>query len=71
MGTDRKFIWFNLVFKKLRNHGKILLFVGREKKGQGVFLPLFFCAAPRVLKNNIWKDDRKLMDEVVYLGAWS
>jgi len=37
MGTDRKFIWSNMVFKKLRNHGKILFFVGRGKKGQGVF----------------------------------
>jgi len=37
MGTVRRFIRSNMVFKKLRNHGKILLFVGREKKGQAVF----------------------------------
>jgi hypothetical protein len=29
-----------MVLKKLRNHGKILLFVVREKKGQAVFSPL-------------------------------
>jgi hypothetical protein len=40
MGTVRRFIRSNMVFKKLRNHGKILLFVGREKKGQAVFSPL-------------------------------
>ena len=57
-----------MALKKLRNHGKILFYVGRGKKGQGVFLPLFFCAAPRMLQNNIWKDYRKLIVDSCLLG---
>ena len=31
----------------LENFVNIIIFVDREKKEQGVFLPLCFCAAPR------------------------
>tara|TARA_R110000868_G_scaffold1635_15_gene13185 strand:+ start:6045 stop:6215 length:171 start_codon:yes stop_codon:yes gene_type:complete len=50
MGTERKFIWSNVVFEELRNNGNIHFFVGRGKKGQGVFLPLCFPAAEGVKK---------------------
>jgi len=56
MGTDRKFIWFNMELKKLRNHGKILFFVGRGKKGQAAFSPIVLSAVLRGFKNRKRKD---------------
>jgi hypothetical protein len=31
---------------------------------------LYFCAAPRVLKNRTWKDDRKRTDHNCLLGRY-
>ncbi len=45
-----------MALKKLRNHGKILFFLGRGKKGQAAFSPIVLSAVLRGLKNQKRKD---------------
>ena len=47
----------------------IFLWAGGRKGKE--FFSLVLSFATRGLKNHTWKDDRKLMDEVVRPGVWS
>ena len=40
MGTNTKFIWFDMVFKKLRDLGNIQVFCGQGEKSSSGFSPL-------------------------------
>ena len=52
MGTDKRFIWSNLVLRNKRNMERSKPFMGREKKVQAAFLPLVLLCDPEgVLQN--------------------
>jgi len=52
----------------LKNHGSIIFFVGRERKGQAAFPPLVLLRGFEGVENRSRKDDRKRSGEGRPLG---